>query len=54
MLDSEAMMRDSMVVSALAHHLPALKLYLHLGFEPLLCQDGMKRRWSAVGRKLGM
>ena len=33
--------------------LPALKVYLKLGYEPLLYADDMKGRWKAVCAKLG-
>ena len=34
--------------------LPALKVYLTVGFEPLMYADDMPARWSAVRRKLGL
>ena len=33
--------------------LPAIKVYLKLGYEPLLYADDMKGRWKAVCGKLG-
>jgi mycothiol synthase len=32
--------------------LPALRIYLQLGFEPLMYAPGMEERWRAVRRKL--
>jgi mycothiol synthase len=33
--------------------LPAIKIYLKMGFEPWLFADGMKERWEVVTKKLG-
>jgi mycothiol synthase len=33
--------------------LPAIKVYLKLGYEPLFYRDDMKARWQAVYAKLG-
>ena len=33
--------------------LPAIKVYLKLGYEPMLYADDMKGRWKAVCAKLG-
>jgi len=35
------------------HRLPALKTYLKLGYEPLLCREDMAERWEKVYRQLG-
>jgi mycothiol synthase len=34
--------------------LPAIKTYLKLGYEPLLCCQDMAERWESVYRKLGL
>lgn len=33
--------------------LPALKVYLKLGYKPMLYCDGMAERWRAIKRQLG-
>ena len=33
--------------------LPALKIYLKLGYEPFLCAPGMAERWRVICDKLG-
>ena len=35
------------------HRLAAIKVYLQLGFEPLLLDEQMAERWSAVKKALG-
>ncbi len=35
------------------HRLPAIKVYLQLGFEPLLLDERMAERWAAVKQELG-
>ena len=35
------------------HRLPAIKVYLQLGFEPLLFDDQMAGRWAAAQKEIG-
>jgi mycothiol synthase len=45
---------SSAVLSTDDHRIPALKLYLSLGFEPVYSHDSHKARWEKVFEALGL
>lgn len=44
---------DCAILTTDDHRLPAIKVYLQLGFKPVIPNDGHKSRWKVILEKLG-
>ncbi len=53
-MSEDALAQLCMVWPAASPRLPALKIYLRLGYQPLLYAPDMVARWQAIATKLNI